>query len=275
MGHGQHKHLKSKRDKTFTGTVQGSDKGYVFITPDEDFGHDFFVPKKSVNGAYHGDKVQAVAVRGTRDEASILKIIQRADPRVIGTLVKSRQSAYVYPDNVRQPKVFIPLADTAGAKDGDKVVSVITSYPKGKAPGGKVIEVLGEEGDFDAEELSIIRSYALEEEFPEAVIKEAEDAAKQPVNLKGRMDLRSLAIITIDGEDTRDIDDGVSLSFENGKYVLGVHIADVSNYVLPRTALDDNAYGRGTSVYFPDRVLPMLPKALSNGACSLNEGELR
>lgn len=269
------KNSKNKKLKTYLGTVQGSDKGFAFIVPDEDLGQDFFVPKKSVNGALHGDKVLFAKVAGTRDEACILKIVERANPRVIGTLIKSGGAFLVYPDNIRQPKVYIPLSESAGARQGEKVVSVITSYPKNKAPGGKVLEVLGDEGDLEAEELSIIRAYALEEEFPEEVLRQAESAASKNVSLDGRKDLRHLNIITIDGEDTRDIDDGVSVSYENGKYILGVHIADVSHYVLPRTALDDNAYGRGTSVYFPDRVLPMLPKSLSNGACSLNEGELR
>lgn len=266
---------KNKKLKTYTGTVQGSGKGFVFVIPDEDLGYDFFVPKKSVNGALHGDKVLISKVAGTRDEACVLKIIRRADPKIVGTYIKDGRFGYVYPDNVKMPVVFISADKTSGAKSGQKVVSVITSYPKNKAPDGKIIEVLGEEGDFEAEELSIIRAYGLEEEFPDEVIRQAENAAKQPVNLNGRRDLRDLNIITIDGADTRDIDDGVSLSCENGNYVLGVHIADVSNYVAPRTALDDNAYSRGTSVYFPDRVLPMLPKALSDGACSLNEGELR
>ncbi len=162
-----------------------------------------------------------------------------------------------------------------GARTGEKVVAEITSYPKNKAPGGKVTEVLGEEGDFETEELSIIRSYGLEEEFPDRVLKEAQSVSAEKVVLGNRRDLRNELIITIDGEDTRDIDDGVSLTVENGLYRLGVHIADVSHYVRPRTALDDNAYERGTSVYFPDRVLPMLPKELSNGACSLNENSDR
>ena len=264
-----------KKDKTFTGTVQATDKGFAFIIPDEDFGHDFFVPKKSVNGAYHGDEVLAAHVNGTRDEAYIIKILKRANTVIVGTLQKSGRAAYLFPDNLKLPRVFIPLSETMGARTGEKVVAEITSYPKNKAPGGKVTEILGEEGDFETEELSIIRSYGLEEEFPDRVLKEAQSVSAEKVVLGNRRDLRNELIITIDGEDTRDIDDGVSLTVENGLYRLGVHIADVSHYVRPRTALDDNAYERGTSVYFPDRVLPMLPKELSNGACSLNENSDR
>lgn len=265
----------NKKSTALTGTLQGTGKGYAFVLPDDDFGHDFFVPKKYKNGAFHGDKVLAEKIAGTRDEVKIIKIIQRADPRVVGTLQKDGRFYYVYPDNVKQPEVFVADADRLGAKHGQKVVCEITSYPKGKAPGGKVLEVLGEEGDFQAEELSIIRSYGLEEEFPQAVLKEADEVSIEKVTLGNRRDLRGLKIITIDGEDTRDIDDGVSIEFKDGLYVLGVHIADVSHYVKHRSALDNNAYERGTSVYFPDRVLPMLPRSLSNGACSLNEGEDR
>lgn len=268
--------LKSKKDKKFTGTVQGSDKGYAFIIPDDEtVGHDFFVPRHSVCGAYHGDKVLAAHVHGTSDEAYIIKILERGSDVIIGTFERERGRALVYPDNPKQPEVFIPLSLSSGAKNGEKVVCKITSYPKGKTPGGEILEVLGESGELEAEELSVIRSYGLEEEFPEAVIKEAQKVAKSKIDSEGREDLRNKLIITIDGEDTRDIDDGVSLERKGKNFILGVHIADVSHYVKSGTALDNDAYGRGTSVYFPDRVLPMLPKELSNGACSLNEGEDR
>lgn len=268
--------LKNRKDKKFTGTVQGSDKGYAFIIPDdESYGHDFFVPRHSVNGAFHGDKVLAAHVYGTQDEAYILKILERGSEIVIGTFERDRNRAYIYPDNPKQPEIFVPLSLSLGAKNGEKVVCKITSYPKNKAPGGEIIEVLGEGGELEAEEISIIRSYNLEEEFPEPALEEAREVAKERVVLGGREDFRDKLIITIDGEDTRDIDDGVSLERAGKNFVLGVHIADVSHYVKAGTALDNDAYGRGTSVYFPDRVLPMLPKELSNGACSLNEGEDR
>lgn len=258
----------------FVGTVQGSDRGFAFIIP-ENGDKDFFVPARAVNGAYNGDTVLAARVRGTEDEAYIVKILGRANKNIVGTLDKNKRAAYVVPDNPREPEIFIPLSLTGGGKNGDKVVCSITSYPHGKAPGGKVIEVLGEGGYLDVEETSIIRTYSLEEEFPSAVLAEAAKAAAEKIELSNRKDLRDVLIFTIDGADTRDIDDGVSLSVDGETFILGVHIADVSHYVKYGSRLDKNAYGRGTSVYFPDRVLPMLPKELSNGACSLNEGEDR
>ena len=267
---------RPQRKETFIGTVQGNDKGFAFIIPKDDkYGHDFFVPRHSVNGAFDGDTVIAERVAGTKDEASIVKIIERGNEQIIGTILCDRRAGRLIPDNSRLPQVYIPLSLLNGAKDGQKAVCRITSYPKGKAPGGKVVEILGDEGDLDCEELSIIRAFNLEEEFPQAVLDEARQVASEPIVLNGREDFRDKLIFTIDGEDTRDIDDGVSLEKVNGNFVLGVHIADVSRYVKFGSVLDKDAYSRGTSVYFPDRVLPMLPKELSNGACSLNEGEDR
>ena len=266
--------LTPEQAGAFEGTLRGNERGFAFITPTSG-GNDFFVPHRSVNGAYDGDSVLAVHVPGTKDEAIVVRILERGNKQVVGTLSKSRNIAYVYPDNLRLPRIYVPNTLISGAENGDKVVCEITSYPSDKAPGGKVVEVLGEGGEIDCEELSIIREFGLEEEFLPAVSDEAERAAKAPVNSDGRRDLRGKIIFTIDGEDTRDIDDAVSLESEGENYILGVHIADVSHYVKYNSKLDKSAYARGTSVYFPDRVLPMLPKALSNGACSLNEGEDR
>lgn len=264
-----------KQAGAFTGTVQGSDRGFAFVIPDDGESGDFFIPKKSVNGAFDGDRVLAAPVKGTDDEAYIVNVIERGTKRVIGTLWRDGRSYYVLPDNPRKPEIFIPAALTGKAKNGDKVVCEVTSFPHGKAPGGKISEILGEEGDLFAEELSIIREHGLYEEFPHDAEAEAERVSKKKIEIGSRADFRDKLIFTIDGEDTRDIDDGVSLERDGDNYVLGVHIADVSSYVESGSALDKEAYARGTSVYFPDRVLPMLPKALSNGACSLNEGEER
>ena len=266
-----------KKPQTFEGVLQATERGFAFIIPDdkERFKGDLFVPKNSVNGAFDGDKVLFAHVMGTADEATVIKVLQRKNEQIIGTLQVGKRDAIVHPDNPRLPCVFILSSLLGRANDGDKVVCEITSYHKTKAPAGKIVEILGKSGDFDCEENSIIRAFGLNEEFPEGVLNEAEEASAAEVVLGGRRDLRELLIITIDGEDTRDIDDGVSLEIKDGKYVLGVHIADVSNYVKYGSALDNEAYARGTSVYFPDRVLPMLPKALSNGACSLNENEDR
>ncbi len=266
-----------KTATAYSGVLQATDKGFAFIIPDdrEKFSKDLFVPKKYVNGALDGDKVIFCRKEGTTDEAHVLKVAERKLKSVCGTLERRNRLAYVYPDNPRHPTIFIANGLVKNAKNGDKVVCEITSYPKGKAPGGKISEVLGESGELSVEELSIIRSFGLEEEFSQDAERQAEEAAKEQIVLGNRRDFRDKLIITIDGEDTRDIDDGVSLERQGENFVLGVHIADVSNYVAYRTRLDNEAYARGTSVYFPDRVLPMLPKSLSNGACSLNENEER
>ncbi len=269
---------KLLKQGAFSGTVRGNRNGFAFITPDDKdkYSGDFFVPRKNLNGALDMDKVLAIPVRGTEDEARIVKIIKRGRRVVVGLFEKDRRAGYVLPDkDSYDSDVFIPLSLCANAKRGDKVVAEITSYPAGKMVGGKIIEVLGEDGDFEAEELGIIRSYELREEFPSEVEAQAQEVATERISLDNRRDLRELLTITIDGADTRDIDDAVSLERTEKGFRLGVHIADVSNYVKFRSELDNEAFARGTSVYFPDRVLPMLPKALSNGACSLNEGEDR
>lgn len=257
----------------FTGIVQANERGFAFIVPDDKikYPNDFFVPRSSLCGAFNGDKVLAVPVKGTKDEAKIVRIIERCSKPVIGTYERGK----VYPDDLRMPEVTIPAALKFNAKNGDKVVCEICAYRKSGQPSGKVTEVLGESGDFEVEELSIIRAHGLYEQFPQSVIDEADRVSGEKIQLNSRRDLREKLIFTIDGADTRDVDDAVSLEFKDGNYVLGVHIADVSHYVKYKSVTDEEAYARGTSVYFPDRVLPMLPKSLSNGACSLNEGEDR
>ena len=262
----------------FCGTLLANERGFAFIVPDEqiDGVKDFFVPHRSVSGALHKDKVLAVHVKGTDDEARVIKILERGMPLVVGTFAKDKRAGYVLPDEKRfDSDVYIPLSLCQNAKVGDKVVAQITSYPHGRMVGGKIVEVLGESGDFYVEELSIIRSHDIREEFSSAVEKQAQEVSAQPIFVGGRRDLCDLFTFTIDGVDTRDIDDAVSIQIKDGNYVLGVHIADVSHYVQFGSKIDKEAYLRGTSVYFPDRVYPMLPKSLSNGACSLNEGEER
>ena len=262
----------------FRGVVQGNERGFAFIIPEDREAHDgdYFVPRRSLGGAMNKDVVLAVHKRGTEDEAFVVKIIERGMKRVVGTFERDKRAGYVIPDDRRfDSDVYVPLSLCMDARPGDKVVAEITSYPKNAMVGGKIVEILGESGDFYTEELSIIRSYGLIEQFPDEVERQAEEVAAQKISPRGRRDLRGLMTVTIDGEDTRDIDDAVSLERDGENYVLGVHIADVSHYVKLNGKLDREAYARGTSVYFPDRVLPMLPKALSNGACSLNEGEDR
>lgn len=261
-----------------SGTIQGNERGFAFLIPDDKTAEnrDYFLPKHSLRGALDGDRVLAVKIKGTEDEAAVIKILARGRINVAGTFEKIGGACYVIPDQTKfAPRIFVPSSLSMGAHSGDKVVCRITAYPHGKAPNGKVVELLGKSGDFYAEELSIIRNYGLYEEFPADVIKQAENVAAEKIVKGDRRDLRGELTITIDGDDTRDIDDAVSLKKEGENFILGVHIADVGHYVKKGTRLDEEAYSRGTSVYFPDRVLPMLPKALSNGACSLNEGEDR
>lgn len=274
----RNKNFKNEKQNknSFTATVQGNERGFAFLIPDdkEKYKSDFFVPRSSVNGAYDGDKVLALHVKGTKDEARIIKVLERINKHITGTFERTGGYGRVYPDNAKFPDILI-LQWALTAKDGDKVLCEITNYPAKGLPRGRIIEILGESGDFDAEELSIIRAHGLYEEFPETVLNEAQKVSNQKIVADKRRDLRDKIIFTIDGADTRDIDDAVSLEIKDGKFILGVHIADVSHYVKYRSVLDNEAYKRGTSVYFPDRVLPMLPKELSNGACSLNEGEDR
>lgn len=263
------------------GTITGNERGFAFLTPTDGtrFENDLFIPKKNLHGALHGDTVLAVKTYEGGDEANIVQIVQRGYTQIVGTFRRDRRAGYLIPDEKKfSTDVYIPLSACSHIKNGVKAVAKITEYPYGRSPGGEIVEVLGDEDDFFAEELSIIRSYELYEEFPPHVEKEAAKAERRGISdddIRNRRDFRNERIVTIDGADTRDIDDAVSLKKENGEYVLGVHIADVSHYVAHRSPLDEEAYKRGTSVYFPDRVLPMLPRALSNGICSLNEGEDR
>lgn len=267
-----------KPSREFKARVKANPQGYAFLIPDgkAERENDFFVPAKHLNGAFDGDTVLAEPVRGTKDEAVVRRVLERGRKTVIGVFETDGRVGYVVPDDrAFLSDVYIPLSLSGGAEDGDKVVAEITSYPKGKAVGGKVAEILGRDGDFFVEEEAIIRTYGFENAFPYYVEETAEKVALERVEVGNRQDLRGLLTVTIDSADTRDIDDAVSLEAVNGNYRLGVHIADVSHYVKFNGCIDKEAYRRGTSVYFPDRVIPMLSKALSNGACSLNEGEDR
>ena len=264
------------------GTLFGNERGFAFLIPEdkEKNEEDYFIPHKNLHGALHGDTVLIEKSFGrSDDEGNVVAILARGYSTIVGTFCRDRRAGCLIPDEKRfSTEIYIPLSDCSHIKSGVKAVAKITSYPYGKCPGGEIIEVLGDEDDFFAEELSIIRSYSLKEEFPPRVLKEAEKQAARPItqeDISARRDFRDKLIVTIDGADTRDIDDAISLEKVGEDYLLGVHIADVTHYVEYRSPLDIEALERGTSVYFPDRVLPMLPKALSNGICSLNEGEDR
>ena len=264
------------------GKISGHERGFAFLVPEDKnkYQADFFIPHKNLHGALHGDTVLIERVFDrSDDEGSVVKILERGYTKVVGVFRRDRKSGYLIPDDKKlATEIYIPLNSCFNVKNGVKAVAKITSYPQGKAPGGEIVEILGDEDDFFAEELSIIRAYDLREEFPPRVEKEASRVASKgisPDELLNRKDFRDKLIVTIDGEDTRDIDDAVSIEKDGEDYILGVHIADVTHYVAYRSPLDLEAFERGTSVYFPDRVLPMLPRALSNGICSLNEGEDR
>lgn len=291
----------------YEGILTGNEKGFAFLTPEkiveateknekELLGGDIFIPAKSLNGAMHKDRVIVRITKDKSDEGNfratgeVVKILARGYTEIVGAFYKDKRSGRLLPDDKKYfSEIYISLSSCKEIKSGVKAVAKIVEYYAGRCPEGKIIEVLGADDDFFAEELSIIRSYNLREEFPDDVLKEAEKVAAKKIALTKdnsflaevnelnvlRRDLREEFFVTIDGADTRDIDDGVAVKKVGENYLLSVHIADVSHYVVEGGHLDKEALKRGTSVYFPDRVLPMLPKALSNGCCSLNEGEDR
>lgn len=255
------------------GTIQGNERGFAFLLRDGQ--DDLFIPHKSLRGALHGDTVFARIVGGERgDEAAVYSILKRGMVQLTGTYYRDRRCGMVEAD---ERKFCEPVRVVGGlrAYSGEKVLVKIVAYPEGKDPEGEILEVLGQGGDLDTEEEAIIRTQNLSEEFPQKALSEARKVSAEPVSADGRTDFRGDLIITIDGEDSRDFDDAVHVERDGEDFLLSVHIADVTHYVRRVGALDKEAFARGTSVYFPDRVLPMLPQELSNGICSLNEGEDR
>lgn len=257
------------------GTISGNERGFGFFVPDDPNRDDLFIPHRALRGAFHKDVVLAFAKNAAMgDEGEVLTILQRGYKELVGTFRRERTGGTLHPDDRKfSTDIFIPSDRCKGAADGVKAVARIRSY-EGRMPVGEITEILGESGDFFVEERALIRAHNLKEDFPPEVLEAAErQAERSPLDdLTGRIDLRDDLIITIDGEDTRDIDDAISIRREGGKFYLGVHIADVTHYVSWHSPIDNEAFSRGTSVYFPDRVLPMLPTALSNQICSLNEG---
>lgn len=258
------------------GKYEGNARGFGFVTVEgED--EDIFVPENGANGAMHGDLVQVVlrsSKTGKRREGEIIKVLEHETTEVVGLFQKSKNFGFVIADNVKISRdIFIPLEKSKGAVSGHKVVVRITNYgDKNKKPEGVITEIIGHINDPGTDIMSVIKSMEIPLEFPDEVMKQVEEIPDevQGKDMAGRMDIRDWQMVTIDGEDAKDLDDAVSLSYENGKYTLGVHIADVSNYVIENTPLDKEALKRGTSVYLVDRVIPMLPHKLSNGLCSLN-----
>lgn len=261
-----------------TGTFISNARGFGFVEVEGRDG-DLFIPAAYVKDAYHNDTVQAKVLpgqKGKRQEAEIVRVISRGTVSVVGTYQKSKSFGFVVPDNMKLASdIFISAERSKGAVDGHKVVVELTDYGNDKKkPEGKVVEILGHINDPGVDILSIVRNYDLPMEFDERVMHQAQRVAEEvsQADRQGREDLRNLCMVTIDGEDAKDLDDAVSVSKEGDDYLLGVHIADVTNYVQENSALDREALKRGTSVYLVDRVIPMLPHKLSNGICSLNAG---
>ncbi len=262
------------------GKLQGNERGYAFLIPTDEGEEDYFIPHSDLRGALHGDLVLAEKTRGegARTTARVLKIIERGVKEVVGTYFSRRTGGFVVPDDRKYfNDVFVPFSVGLRAKSGDKVVAKILSYPKNKNPEGMITKILGRQFEKNAELKSIIYSYDLPEKFPKNVkdkVKEYQGFCEEDV--KNRKDFRSLLTMTIDGEDARDFDDAISIEkLDNANYKLGVHIADVSFYVKQGDAVDLEAYKRGTSVYFPESVIPMLPERLCNDLCSLKENQDR
>jgi ribonuclease R len=274
--------FKLKDLKTFiTGKVDMTADGAAFIIPDDEFEKDVFVSARKLHNALHGDKVKVYIYakkRGRKNEGEVVEIIQRLKTDFIGVIKISDRFAFVTVDDKKMLQdIFVPLSDLAGAKNGQKVQVAITDWPEGaKNPVGKIINILGTEGENDTEMNAILAQYGFPLSFPAEVEKEANEIPEQisEAELKDRRDFRETVTFTIDPADAKDFDDAISFKkLPNGNYEIGVHIADVSHYVQPKSYLDKEAYSRATSVYLVDRVIPMLPERLSNGVCSLRPNE--
>ena len=279
--------IRTKKDKfalperlgLVTGQLQAHAKGYGFVIPEKEGEKDVFIPSTFINGAMNGDTVLAQVVKedrnGKKREGEIIQVLKRANTKIVGVYEDSRNFGFVVPEDTRIGQdIFVSKKDKNGAQHGDLVIVDIIKWPeKRRSPEGVILEVLGKKGDKGLDILTIIKKFGLPEEFPPAVENFAASIPDEiePKEYKRRADLRDITMVTIDGEDAKDLDDAVSIErLANGRYKLGVHIADVSHYVREKNPLDKEALKRGTSVYLIDRVIPMLPKKLSNGICSLN-----
>ncbi len=281
------KFIKAKHsDRELVGTFISHPKGFGFVEI-EGRDEDLYIPENFVNGAFHKDTVkvallstQSAGQNGRRQEAQVIEILARGMKQIVGIYDKNNKNfGFVIPDNTKiSEDVFVPVERSKGAVSGHKVVCEITDYGKNnRKPEGKITEIIGHVNDPGVDIMSIVKGYELPTEFSEKIMHQAERVASEvsEADMAGRRDLRNVQMVTIDGEDAKDLDDAVSLTKDGTQYQLGVHIADVTNYVQENSALDWEARERGTSVYLVDRVIPMLPHKLSNGICSLNAGENR
>lgn len=262
------------------GTVSVARAGFGFLVSDTR--EDTFIPQGKLFGAFDGDVVMAIVSKTQNgDEARVTKVIKRKTSLVVGTFQKNLSFGFVVPDNPKIPDVFISKKKFANARNGQKVVVKITKFPDpvkiNSRPEGEINEVLGFPGKKGVDILSVIRSHSISDTFSDRVIEQCNnvDETISAADIDARCDFREKNVITIDGLDSRDFDDAVGIEFADGVYTLYVHIADVTHYVTENSPLDKEAFNRGTSVYFPGYVVPMLPPRLSNGICSLNPGEDR
>lgn len=268
--------------KRLSGIYQAHPRGFGFVVR-EGADEDVYISEDNTNGAFQGDEVEFIITRNREGdkgiEGKVVKILSRGTRKVVGLYEKCKSYGFVHPDNQRiLNDIYIPEGKEKGAMTGHKVVVELTSYGgEHLKPEGFVTEILGHINDPGTDIISIVKGFDLPTEFPDRVMDQAERVGKKvsAADMEGRMDLRDWEMVTIDGEDAKDLDDAVSLTKEGENYKLGVHIADVTNYVQEGSALDKEALKRGTSVYLADRVIPMLPHKLSNGICSLNAGEDR
>lgn len=271
-------------NKYIKGTYRGNEKGYGFVIPENEKMEDIFIPRGNNNNSLNDDIVVAEIVKesedGKRKEGKIVSIVKHEKDKIVGLFVKSKNFGFVIPDDKKfGGDIFISKSNFAKAKNNQKVVVKLTKYPeKNKKAEGKIIEVIGGIDEAGVDMLSLVKEYDLPYEFPQGVIEEAKSKGNKvdKKDIPNRVDLRDKTIFTIDGEDAKDLDDAVRVyKNDDGNYMLDVHIADVSYYVTENSLLDKEAIIRGTSIYMLDRVIPMLPKELSNGICSLNAGEDR
>lgn len=268
----------------FRGTIEMNKKGFAFLLPEEEKQDDIYIHSSDLNSAMNGDTVLVRLEKGAssrhRSEGVVIRIVKRANSQIVGTFEKVSDFGFVRPDDQRIPnEIYIPKEHIKGAVTGHKVIVGITKYPeKSRNAQGEVVQILGHKNDPGVDILSIIYKHGIKIDFPEKVLQEtaAIPETVQAEEIVGRRDLRGETIVTIDGEDAKDLDDAIRVEqLSNGNYLLGVYIADVSYYITENSALDEEAFERGTSVYLVDRVIPMIPHRLSNGICSLNKGEDR
>lgn len=272
--------IKTISANVITGIVDMKQTGKAYIISSE-LPEDVFIAANNTYHALHGDKVKVrlfPARKGKKTEGKIIEIIERGKKQFVGILEISKNYAFLVPDDNNVPiDIFIPLSNLKGAQNGNKAIAVITDWPEhSKNPFGEITEVLGKPGEHEVEMKSILADFDFPLRFPANVVKEANEIPTEisQKEIESRKDFRDIFTITIDPQDAKDFDDAISLrKKDNGNWEVGVHIADVSYYVKPGTAIDKEAFARGTSIYLVDRVIPMLPEKLSNEVCSLRANE--